>query len=1527
MKKLPFSCLLRNFLLLTFIFFGYQSKAANYYFSSSMGNDSRSISEAQNIASPWKTISKLNSFFNSLNYGDVIYLKRGDVFEGSLIVSKSGITITAYGEGIKPEITGFKTLSGWYNTGNNIWETTINEATPIVNSVSVNGNFKPVGRYPNASAANKGFLKYESYNGKTSITDSKIASAGNFTGGEIIIRKTRWVLDKNKILQHAGNVINYQSQSNYDAAKDYGYFIQNHPATLDVNGEWFFNSTTKKFGIYSGSDNPNNFEIKAGIIETLIDINGQGNIVFDQIKFTGAVTNTIRINSSQNIRISNCEILFSGKNAIDVSNSNTITIENSTIDETNNIAFNINASGTIIKNNIIKNTGTHPGMGDGDSGSYEAILISGDNNLIENNQIENTGYVPLTFNGNNITIKNNFINNFAFVKDDGGAIYTWNNGANAPANYGRVVSNNIILNGKGAPDGTDNTQQSLAHGIYIDDNAANVEIIGNSIADCASYGIFIHNAHDIIIKQNTSFNNLVQLVAEHDNIAPNSPVYNLSVTDNIFFSKKADQIVAEYKTKNNDIRNFGSFDRNIYSRPFDDQLVIKVLQQVNGTYTYKNISLETWKSTYGKDASSKNSAKEIIPFKINKTVGKNKFSNDAFNDNINSLYAYAAAGNANTVWANGILDGGSLKISFSSVSGKSDYASLVLGIGAVEINKTYLLKFSMLGVKDNKVITAYLRQSVGSYKDLSIRKSIIIEGKRTEQQILFTATSPEDNASIVFDVDEQNNPLYLDNIQLTEVEASLVNPNDVIKFFYNASGNAKTINIGSMAVDVNNIVYDNTIKLAPYASSILITDNIIDKPPVITPPAVTPCENTGNMMIEQWTNIQGNDVSNIPLQTSPSVSKVIDKFEVAQTDEDNYGSRIRGYICAPISGNYTFMVAGDDAIELYLSTSANAAEKKKIAYSLSWTNYQEFNKYPSQKSALIYLEAGTRYYIEALHKEGNGGNHFSVAWQLPNGQIETPISGSHLSPFIISKENQTIDFQLVSTKVFTNEPFSINAVTSSGLPVSFRILSGPAVMNGNLLTMTGSGTVTIEASQIGNSSFNTAVSVTKSFDVTEPVNSSKCTATGFITREVWLNADGNNIADIPISKLPDNSNLINKFEGTRNEADRYASRIRGYICAPQTGLYTFWVSGDDATELWLSTDDKTANKIKIAYQDSWAAYNQWNMHSSQKSAGIYLQAGSKYYVEALQKEGGGDDHLAVQWQLPDGSFESPIAGKHLSPFQSVTAPENPNTCAATGGISWEYWSNVYGHSIASTPFNLPSTGSSKLNNFTITANRADLYGDRARGYVCAPKSGYYTFYIASDDQGELWLSSNEDPANKRKIAYTESWTNPEEYNRYATQESQTIYLEAGKHYYIESLHNEGNGGDHLSVGWKLPDGTLERPILGAHLVPFPTSQSLSSLNNKSQLAFIETKTTFTVYPNPFSTNATVEFNNTYPESNTAIKLYDLQGKLLLNLYTGQTDEGMQHIPINAEGLTAGFYIIKLINGQNVLSKKILISNK
>ena len=83
----------------------------------------------------------------------------------------------------------------------------------------------------------------------------------------------------------------------------------------------------------------------------------------------------------------------------------------------------------------------------------------------------------------------------------------------------------------------------------------------------------------------------------------------------------------------------------------------------------------------------------------------------------------------------------------------------------------------------------------------------------------------------------------------------------------------------------------------------------------------------------------------------------------------------------------------------------------------------------------------------------------------------------------ISGQSQTITaFSAITNKVFGGSPFAVIApASSSGLPVTLSVKSGPATISGNMVTMTGVGTIVLAANQAGDASYGAATEVTTSF--------------------------------------------------------------------------------------------------------------------------------------------------------------------------------------------------------------------------------------------------------------------------------------------------------------------------------------------------------------------------------------------------------------------------------------------------------------
>ncbi len=161
------------------------------------------------------------------------------------------------------------------------------------------------------------------------------------------------------------------------------------------------------------------------------------------------------------------------------------------------------------------------------------------------------------------------------------------------------------------------------------------------------------------------------------------------------------------------------------------------------------------------------------------------------------------------------------------------------------------------------------------------------------------------------------------------------------------------------------------------------------------------------------------------------------------------------------------------------------------------------------------------------------------------------------------------------------------------------------------------------------------------------------TGEGTVLREWWTGISGTAISgltsDADYPDNPDGSDFPTSFEAPTNWADNYGTRMRGYLHAPVTGQYTFWIASDDNGELYLSSDASPDNAALIANVPGWSSSQQWDKYAEQQSNQVSLQAGELYYLEALMKEGGGGDNLAVAWLVPGGSQEV-IPGEYLTPY-------------------------------------------------------------------------------------------------------------------------------------------------------------------------------------------------------------------------------------------------------------------------------------
>jgi chitodextrinase len=219
-------------------------------------------------------------------------------------------------------------------------------------------------------------------------------------------------------------------------------------------------------------------------------------------------------------------------------------------------------------------------------------------------------------------------------------------------------------------------------------------------------------------------------------------------------------------------------------------------------------------------------------------------------------------------------------------------------------------------------------------------------------------------------------------------------------------------------------------------------------------------------------------------------------------------------------------------------------------------------------------------------------------------------------------------------------------------------VTGYDVYNGSTLAGSASGTTFTVSGLTANTAYaftvkakdaaGNASAASNALSVT--TNASGGGGSGSVVREYWTGISGTSISSIPTGTTPSGTSTLTSLEGPTNWDDNYGARIRGYITPTTTGSYTFYISGDDESQLFLSTNNSPSNKSMIANVYEYTGVREWNKHTTQQAAAVTLTAGQAYYFEVLHKEGAGGDNLAVGWTGPGISTITVISGSVLSSY-------------------------------------------------------------------------------------------------------------------------------------------------------------------------------------------------------------------------------------------------------------------------------------
>ena len=355
----------------------------------------------------------------------------------------------------------------------------------------------------------------------------------------------------------------------------------------------------------------------------------------------------------------------------------------------------------------------------------------------------------------------------------------------------------------------------------------------------------------------------------------------------------------------------------------------------------------------------------------------------------------------------------------------------------------------------------------------------------------------------------------------------------------------------------------------------------------------------------------------------------------APVNATQFASRWTGEVLPEFSQIYTFY------------TDVNAAGRLWVNGQLLINNWPHagYTRTSAEFSGTIEMQAGVRYSIVFEHYEVSGNNgKAKLSWASVN-QAKQVIPQARLFPNTAPQITGPLDLLLI--KGSGNYTYQINA---SGSPTSYTAAGLPAGWTLN----TTSGVMTVSTAAAG--VWQIPLTATNANGSGSAILNVEVIATdGLITRDVWTGIPGSLVSAIPLATAPSSTGTLTSLEAPQNAGDEFGSRIRGYITAPTTGTYKFWLTADDAAEIWISDDDEPVNAFKRAELTAPTGYRDWAAGVATQL--LYLEIGKRYYVEVRHKEGAGADHVSVGWLKPGdaGSLASEVVpGYALSQYVAPT---------------------------------------------------------------------------------------------------------------------------------------------------------------------------------------------------------------------------------------------------------------------------------
>ena len=538
------------------------ASAATYYVSAATGADGN---DGLTPATAFATVARVNAL--ALAPGDVVRFFCGETWRvDPLLVTRSGapgspITYSTWPASCadKPLLSGARGVRGWVPDAGNVWRADLGAGANAgrfpqgVNQLFRGAARLPYGRWPNlAGDPDGGWATIDAAPAADRITDAALPDI-SWVGAAIHVKGIRWYVMNRNVTADSGDTLTVGSALDcWGGCTGWGYYLDGHRATLDREGEWYWDSASGRLYLYTALGQPADDAIEGSVVYSdagvgsflggvVLGRNLQQEVYWVTVEnlrlerwFANGVTTPVNLEADENryLALQDLDIRDVDDAGIRLTTwvwnaaahgngpdgwrgGRYLQVRGCTIERASSFGIDSFARLSTFEDNVIRDVGRQPylgraGLGCGFAGTNctehgDGIRLnrggetpdhSGYGNTLRHNLLERIGMNGVDVFGRDNLLEENVIEQACITKGDCGGVRTFGNGSLATSEVsGVIVRSNLVFDTVGESRGCrSDFATPFGFGLYFDNFSRDLTVQDNVISGSTIVGLLFQNS-------------------------------------------------------------------------------------------------------------------------------------------------------------------------------------------------------------------------------------------------------------------------------------------------------------------------------------------------------------------------------------------------------------------------------------------------------------------------------------------------------------------------------------------------------------------------------------------------------------------------------------------------------------------------------------------------------------------------------------------------------------------------------------------------------------------------------------------------------------------------------------------------------------------------------------------------------------------------------------------------------------------------------------------------------------------------